>query len=532
MLLLLLPLMAGCGLTDLLSSSEFHELEVAPHDLSHQFVAHREGPTTATIHLKEVGGDGAVPWEGWTAGGAAWLALDRDRGTTPADIHVSLDPEGLEPGIHRDTIYFARARALPTSVSLPVSLEVLDPSDLECEERSTEPGAAFTDSLTVTSCEAHRGRGLPATRIALDPGPEDSLSFVLETDDFEAHLALLDSRNEVIYEADGCTPAVGDVCAVYMPRGEEGVHTVEVSSRAPDSFGAFTLFTTVPRAPDEPSGLVQRDGEHGGELTPGAMLSDRSVALEAGLTDPDPWDELRLEVELRFAERSFRGTATHRGRFGPQGTVELRIEELQEGRAYRWQARAVDPTGRSSPWSPFQPSATSDPDFMVEEPEPEEEPLLCDLANTAISDDVEIAPGASCTFENVQIDGNLTLHEGATLVARNVDVDGNLDAEGASSLTLTGSFVDGNLRFEEGGSAEILDTLIDGNLHFRSNHGALRLEDSTIDGTVQVVENSGGPFTLTGNEIHGNLQCRSNSPSPTGSGNTIHGNSQGQCATW
>jgi hypothetical protein len=36
---------------------------------------------------------------------------------------------------------------------------------------------------------------------------------------------------------------------------------------------------------------------------------------------------------------------------------------------------------------------------------------------------------------------------------------------------------------------------------------------------------------ITGNTVGGNLECRNNTPAATGSGNTVLGNKQGECAS-
>lgn len=50
-----------------------------------------------------------------------------------------------------------------------------------------------------------------------------------------------------------------------------------------------------------------------------------------------------------------------------------------------------------------------------------------------------------------------------------------------------------------------------------------------IGGDLQS-ENNRGAQTFTANTIDGNLQCKSNSPAPSGSGNQAQGNKEDQCA--
>ena len=50
-----------------------------------------------------------------------------------------------------------------------------------------------------------------------------------------------------------------------------------------------------------------------------------------------------------------------------------------------------------------------------------------------------------------------------------------------------------------------------------------------VGGSVQVFQNSGG-VAISRNRIDGNLQCKENSPAPTGGGNVVQGNKEDQCA--
>ena len=46
---------------------------------------------------------------------------------------------------------------------------------------------------------------------------------------------------------------------------------------------------------------------------------------------------------------------------------------------------------------------------------------------------------------------------------------------------------------------------------------------------MQAFQNTGG-VEIRGNRINGNLQCKENSPRPTGGGNVVGGNKEDQCA--
>lgn len=71
----------------------------------------------------------------------------------------------------------------------------------------------------------------------------------------------------------------------------------------------------------------------------------------AVVTDPDG-DAIRLEVELRRADRPFTGEATHTSAQAPSGAVSVVLGALAGGE-YKWQARGVDSKGTQGDWIPF-----------------------------------------------------------------------------------------------------------------------------------------------------------------------------------
>lgn len=160
---------------------------------------------------------------------------------------------------------------------------------------------------------------------------------------------------------------------------------------------------------------------------------------------------------------------------------------------------------------------------------PPPQPESCVVSNRTFGGDVEIPEDTSCIFANVRVRGDLKLRRGAALTGTDVRVDGNVEARQAARLSLSTSRVDGSLEFERGGGVDLRRTEIDGNLLLDSNSGRLEAEDNRIEGNVQLSKNRGGPFVLSDNRIDGNLQCTGNEPPPTGGGNVVGGNKEGQC---
>jgi hypothetical protein len=191
-----------------------------------------------------------------------------------------------------------------------------------------------------------------------------------------------------------------------------------------------------------------------------------------------------------------------------------------------------DPPPEDPPPEDPPPEDPPPEDPPPEDPPPENPPpdeSGCDIRDRTFDDDVTIPSNTDCTFTSVRIRGDLVLESGASLVATTLTVEGNIDALQARLLTLLNASVEGNITFEEGGEAGLHDSLVEGNLHLEANLGPLYVDNSTIGGNVDLVDNSGGPFSVSRNSIDGNLKCSGNSPPPSGGDNTVGGDREGQC---
>ncbi len=101
-------------------------------------------------------------------------------------------------------------------------------------------------------------------------------------------------------------------------------------------------------------------------------------------------------------------------------------------------------------------------------------------------------------------------------------------AEDARAVTTSsGAVVKGDIQVKRRALATIEDTRIDGNIQLEENGRELSSSRAVVRGDFQVFKNRGG-VTLNSNRISQNLQCKENSPAPTGSGN-IAGEKEDQC---
>jgi len=145
-------------------------------------------------------------------------------------------------------------------------------------------------------------------------------------------------------------------------------------------------------------------------------------------------------------------------------------------------------------------------------------------------DNLRVPDGATCTLNGTTVKGTIKVESQAALRAEGVRVIGNVQAEDASRVVIVASSrVGGSVQVVQGGAAKVANSRVNGDILYDDNDRALRVLRSTVGGSVQVFHNTGG-VEIRANHIDGNLQCKENSPRPTGGGNVVGGNKEDQCA--
>ena len=139
--------------------------------------------------------------------------------------------------------------------------------------------------------------------------------------------------------------------------------------------GAWTAFggnaetaadfnTTIPEPPDAPTGLGQLQIDGSTTIPVGGAATSRSVIFQGTVADPNPSDQLRLEVEIQPVGTSFTGAASGSSPAVANGAVATAtVAGLNDNTAYHWRAHTVDQTGRASPWASFGGNAETATDF-------------------------------------------------------------------------------------------------------------------------------------------------------------------------
>jgi hypothetical protein len=144
-------------------------------------------------------------------------------------------------------------------------------------------------------------------------------------------------------------------------------------------------------------------------------------------------------------------------------------------------------------------------------------------------DNVLVPDGATCMLDGTRLNGNIVVGTAASLDAVRVTVNGNVQAEGANSVAVRGrSSIGGSIQIVQGFSAVIANSRINGDVLFDENKAPLRASRNSIGGNLQAFKNTGG-LHINDNVIKGNLQCKENVPTPTGSGNSAS-SKEDQCA--
>jgi hypothetical protein len=318
-------------------------------------------------------GERAAAWTATSVGDSPWLTLSATSGTASDNITATLVPIGLPVGVYQDTIMFQVGKEAANLTEVPVRFTIHP-----CPVVDIAPDTAIADTLTTASCTAPRLADRFAAVFGFTAAAGDSVSIWLESSDFGAHLMLdsaMDAPVPPLAEADSCDGADGDPCLIYVLLSDSGRYFVAATTAQARETGAFSLEMSRPRPPLSPTYLGQFTADSVTEVPLGSAVSSGSLVIKAVLDDPDVTDSIRLEVEVQPVDLALVGSATGTSSSVTQGdTALVVVTELDDDTDYRWQARAVDQTGRSSGWESFGANPTGDADFRVTVPDSPDPP--------------------------------------------------------------------------------------------------------------------------------------------------------------
>lgn len=157
--------------------------------------------------------------------------------------------------------------------------------------------------------------------------------------------------------------------------------------------------------------------------------------------------------------------------------------------------------------------------------------VYCPPSRGAVTIDGTVVVVGSCTLDDTRVKGNVIVEDRGVLLARRASIDGNVQTDGARRVRLLRTDVGGSVQLE-GLTADLPSVVdrsdIEGSIQVKQNRSPLALLNNFVDSDVQAFTNRGG-VRIELNVIGGNLQCKENSPRPTGFGNRVGGNKEDQC---
>src|SRR5438034_715307 len=393
---LLLLIVTTCNVDKLTNSQPpVATLAVAPGKLNKTAAVGSTALRLDSVALANVG-EGALSWSAGSMLGSGWLSITPRNGATPAWLRVQLDPAGLTPGAYHDTVVVSAGNAAHSPAAVPVDF-VVHP----CVAAAIAPDALLTDSLTRQSCGAPHRAGSFAQLYSFAGRAGDSISVLMAAPALDGYVVLDSSTAGTappLAQNDRCGTS-GDACLRYQLLRVGGTYTIEATSAAASTTGAYTLSVTRPRAPAAPASVAQLRSDSATGLPVGTVTDEPTVVVRGVVTDPDiadtlrlqvevqpvgtaftdlptaasdpvadpnAGDQLRLDVEVEPLGTAFSGVPSGSGASVANGaTATATVAGLNDNVAYHWQARAVDQTGRAGPWVAFGDNAETGADFRV-----------------------------------------------------------------------------------------------------------------------------------------------------------------------
>ncbi len=122
----------------------------------------------------------------------------------------------------------------------------------------------------------------------------------------------------------------------------------------------------VPDVPYVPVDLTQLRSDGITVISVGETFDEATVVCRATVSDPDPGDLLRLQIETQPIGIPFTGFPNDSStQVSGGGTVSVTVSGLLDDLSYRWRARVTDQDGNASAWVSFGGNADVDVDFAV-----------------------------------------------------------------------------------------------------------------------------------------------------------------------
>lgn len=314
-------------------------------------------PDTFSLRIKNTGG---LPLN-WTATlDTGWVTLSDSGGTVPPRdstiVLVTLRPESLSTGTHPGTIAFAATGAIGSPDTLRIAYAIAP-----CVETGITLDTIKSSSIALSDCGAPQRAGSQAKLYSVQATAGDTLSFRL-TASFNAYLILTNSTGASVLDENDQCGAAQIACLLNYHVTATGRHLIEVTTTNAREVGTFTLSAVKELSPTQPApGQFRANGTTA--IGVGAITPESTVVFKATVNDPNPFDSVRLEVEVTGLAS---GILPYASGFVPPGTsVGLPVTGLRDNEGYHWRARSCDKTGRCSAWFSFGGNPDTVADFVV-----------------------------------------------------------------------------------------------------------------------------------------------------------------------
>jgi hypothetical protein len=122
----------------------------------------------------------------------------------------------------------------------------------------------------------------------------------------------------------------------------------------------------VNAAPLRPTARGQRQADGTTPIGLGGWASSPTVVFLGTPSDPNPGQQVRLQVEVQPVGTAFTSAAHCQSALVASGTAtSCSVSGLTPGTSYHWQTRTVDAVGVASPWASYATNAEDAADFVV-----------------------------------------------------------------------------------------------------------------------------------------------------------------------
>ncbi len=323
------------------------------------------GSAQPRTFVVRIGNTGELPltWSG--AVDSPWLSLSTNSGgVQPQDsafITVTLTPGTLGAGMQAGTVTITAPGAIDSLQTVSVNFTIKP-----CDESPLVADAVVNATIALSDCGAPDRTGSLAKRYRVGANAGDTLSFRLTSGSFDAYLTLHDSLGTLLTQNDDCPGSTGPSCILEFRVPAAGRYVIEATTVGAADTGPFSLSVVKERAPNPPQAIGQFRRDSATSIAIGTTTPQSEVVFKATVSDPNPRDSVRLQLEVVDTTSPFSGTPNDSGSFvGVGQTAWVRRTGLAENAGFHWQARTCDKTARCSSWLSFGVNSEAAPDFRV-----------------------------------------------------------------------------------------------------------------------------------------------------------------------